>query len=355
MADYPYRILEGDAVKVLGALGDQSVHCCITSPPYHGLRDYNVEGQIGLEQTPREYIERLTGVFREVRRVLRDDGTLWIVIGDSYVTQGGRGEERMRELGRPTPGGKQTPGARGGAPGTKLAPSVKAKDLIGIPWMLAFALRDDGWYLRQEIIWAKGISGPVYRGGSCMPEAVQDRCTKSHETIFLLSKSPRYFFDNEAIKEPCSDDMQRRAAAGHTRGPGGKIDASRQDSATLRGERAKVIIVEGGRNRRSVWHVNPGSFKEAHFATFPPDLVEPMVLAGSPPAGGVVLDPFAGTATTGVVALRSGRRFVGIELNPAYCSLAKKALAFEREKAGQLTDDEAEGIGGKHQLGLFCR
>lgn len=322
-----WSLTVGDARSVLAGMGKGSVHTCVTSPPYFGLRDYGVEGQIGLEATPAEYIAKLVEVFEGVRRVLRDDGTLWIVIGDSYVTQGGRGEERMRELGRPTPGGKQTPGARGGAPGTKLAPSVKAKDLLGIPWMLAFALRDAGWYLRQEIIWAKGISGPIYRGGSCMPESVKDRCTRSHETIFMLSKVPRYYYDHEAIREEASKGFgdkrtstQERLEDGHPSRYGDTESKSAKGCSF-----PSIHPDDDRRNRRSVWHVNSRPFKGAHFATFPPNLIEPMILAGAP-EGGTVLDPFAGAGTTGVVAIEHGRSFLGIELNPEYAKIARPRL-----------------------------
>lgn len=193
---------------------------------------------------------------------------------------------------------------------------LKHKDLIGIPWRVAFALQADGWYLRQDIIWNKP---------NPMPESVRDRCTKAHEYIFLLSKSERYYFDSEAMREPCSDDMQRRAARGHTRGAGGKIDASRQDADTLRGEHAKVIDVSSGRNRRSVWTVTTKPYKGAHFATFPPNLIEPCILAGCP-VGGTVLDPFGGSGTTAGVAVAHGRNAVLCELNKNYASLTPERV-----------------------------
>ena len=217
----------GDCLESLKGMPDQSVNCCVTSPPYFGLRDYGVDGQIGLEPNPDEFVAALVAVFREARRVLREDGTLWLNLGDSYG---------------------------------------KGKQLLGIPWRVAFALQADGWYLRQDIIWHKP---------NPMPESVTDRCTKSHEYVFLLSKSLRYHFDYVAIKEPCSEDMQRRAAAGHTRGQG-KIDKSRNDATTVR----PTLITAEGRNRRSVWTVATRPYKGAHFATFPPDLIEPCILAG---------------------------------------------------------------------------
>lgn len=288
---------------------------CVTSPPYFGLRDYGVDGQIGLEQTPDQYVAAMVEVFRCVRDVLADDGTLWLNIGDTYATQGGaHGGRNDNQRGV---GAKRTHDNGGGDQQARRAPEgLKPKDLIGIPWMLAFALRADGRYLRQDIIWHKP---------NPMPESVRDRCTKAHEYIFLLSKSDRYFFDSEAMREPCSEDMQRRAAKGHTRGAGGKIDASRQDADTLRGEHAKVIDVSKGRNRRSVWSVATRPYKGAHFATFPPALIEPCILAGSRP-GDNVLDPFMGSGTTAAVALQHGRRYLGCELNPEYGPLQQERI-----------------------------
>lgn len=296
----------GDCRELLKAMPAQSVHCCVTSPPYFGLRDYGMAAQIGLEQTPDAFVAELVDVFREVRRVLRDDGTLWLNIGDSYAGAGysnhkGTGGTQRED------GGKQRHLSGTGC---------KNKDLIGIPWRVAFALQADGWYLRQDIIWHKP---------NPMPESVRDRCTKAHEYIFLLSKSERYYFDSEAMREPCSEDMQRRAAKGHTRGAGGKIDASRQDADTLRGEHAKVIDVSRGRNRRSVWTVTTKPFKGAHFATFPPDLIEPCILAGCP-IGGTVLDPFGGSGTTGLVASQYGRNAILCELNPEYAEIARQRV-----------------------------
>ena len=272
------KILIGDCRESLRSLEAGSVQTCVTSPPYFGLRDYGQDRQIGLEPTPDEFVAAMVEVFREVHRVLADDGTLWLNLGDTY-----------------------------GA----------AKQLIGIPWRVAFALQADGWYLRQDIIWHKP---------NPMPESVTDRCTKAHEYIFLFSKKPKYYFDHEAMREPCSEDMQRRAAKGHTRGAGGKIDASRQDADTLRGEHAKVIDVSRGRNRRSVWTVTTKPYKGAHFATFPPELIEPCVLAGSRP-GDIVLDPFGGSGTTAGVALKHGRKAVLCELNPEYAALVPDRIA----------------------------
>jgi DNA modification methylase len=283
---------------------------CVTSPPYFGLRDYNVKGQIGLEQTPEEYIAAMVEVFRCVRDVLADDGTLWLNIGDSYAAN------RSYQVQSTKGGPKHSESQAAGGKGSKVPDGLKPKDLIGIPWMLAFALRADGWYLRQDIIWNKP---------NPMPESVRDRCTKAHEYLFLLSKSERYYFDSEAMREPCSEDMQRRAAKGHTRGAGGKVDASRQDADTLRGAHAKAIDVSNGRNRRSVWTVATRPYKGAHFATFPPALIEPCILAGSRP-GDIALDPFMGSGTTAQVALQHGRRYLGCELNPEYEALQKQRI-----------------------------
>ena len=305
-----WEILQGDVRETLRALPEKTVQTCVTSPPYFGLRDYGVDGQIGLEPTPAEYVEQMVQVFREVRRVLRDDGTLWLNLGDSYTGSANNGGEASKTMqGTQAATGKNLP--------SKSGAGLKPKDLIGIPWRVAFALQADGWYLRQDIIWHKP---------NPMPESVRDRCTKAHEYVFLLSKSERYFFDSEAMREPCSEDMQRRASKGHTRGAGGKIDASRQDADKLRGEHAKVIDVSNGRNRRSVWTVATRPYKGAHFATFPPALIEPCILAGAP-FNGLVLDPFTGSGTTAAVALQHGRRFIGCELNPDYIKLAEARIA----------------------------
>lgn len=299
------RILHGDCRDVLKTLPDASVHCCVTSPPYFGLRDYGMAEQIGLEQTPDAFVAELVAVFCEVRRVLRDDGTLWLNLGDSYASKqcGSNGYQDGRS--------NREERTSAGVPD-----GLKPKDLIGIPWRVAFALQADGWYLRQDIIWSKP---------NPMPESVTDRCTKAHEYVFLLSKSERYYFDSEAMREPCSEDMQRRAAKGHTRGAGGKVDASRQDADTLRGAHAKAIDVSNGRNRRSVWTVATRPYKGAHFATMAPELAETCIKAGCP-VGGVVLDPFGGAGTTGLVGDRLQRDALLIELNPDYAQIAEKRI-----------------------------
>lgn len=288
-----FQVLLGDCVQSMRGLPDGSVNTCVTSPPYFGLRDYGHDGQIGLEQTPDEFVAKLVEVFREVRRVLRDDGTLWLNLGDSYAAQGGAQVQ----------GTKQAKGSQEGAWGgeTRKPPvGIKAKDLIGIPWRVAFALQADGWYLRQDIIWHKP---------NPMPESVRDRCTKSHEYLFMLSKSPRYYFDSEAMKEP-ADPKNHRDSRGIRRTAPGSTD----HSGFKNGRHYET------RNRRSVWAVTTKPYKGAHFATFPPDLIEPCILAGCP-AGGVVLDPFGGSGTTAGVAVKHGRNAILCELNPDYAGL----------------------------------
>ena len=299
-------VLVGDCLASLRTLPDQSVHTCVTSPPYFGLRDYQVPGQIGLEDTPDAFVSRLVEVFREGRRVLRDDATLWLNLGDSYGRNPAKGQHKPGQS-----GGKHAAvynRGKGRASATALGDSVKEKDLIGIPWRVAFALQADGWYLRQDIIWHKP---------NPMPESVRDRCTKAHEYVFLLSKGPRYYFDSEAIKEPVAESSVARLAqptlaqqAGSARVPG-KTNGN-----------MKAVGNGETRNRRSVWTVTTKPFKGAHFATFPPDLIEPCILAGCPP-GGTVLDPFGGSGTTAGVALKHGRNAILCELNPDYAALVK--------------------------------
>lgn len=306
-------VLLGDAVEQLRTLEPESVDTCVTSPPYYDLRDYGAPGQIGMEAAPEEYIENLVRVFREVRRVLRPDGTLWVDIGDSYATRSGR---------KPPTNTRNSTGHT-----EKRVPSgYKYKDLMGIPWMLAFALRADGWYLRQDIIWSKS---------NCMPESVRDRCTKSHEYIFLLSKSERYYFDAKAISEPVAS---RKGKAKTFRG-GGTYTGGRSFKNHTKVERESHGNTEnraGKRNKRSVWTVSTSGYRGAHFAVYPEKLVEPCVLAGCP-VGGTVLDPFTGSGTTGVVAKRLGRNFVGAEINPEYWEMAMGRIASTRPEAEQIT------------------
>lgn len=288
---------------------------CVTSPPYFGLRDYGHDGQIGLEQTPEEYIAAMVDVFRCVRDVLADDGTLWLNIGDSYA---GAGYSNHRNTGGAlrADGGKQR---------HLLGTGCKNKDLIGIPWMLAFALRADGWYLRQDIIWHKP---------NPMPESVRDRCTKAHEYIFLLSKSERYFFDRMAISEPAvyAEQHAKKATSwGRKKDAAGvkcNIDQYRKEGI----ENNKTCLAGGMRNKRDVWSVTVKPYKGAHFATFPPALIEPCILAGSRP-GDIVLDPFMGSGTTAQVALQHGRQYIGCELNESYGALQEQRISSVNQQA----------------------
>jgi DNA modification methylase len=267
--------LYGDCRETLKELPEQSINTCITSPPYWGLRDYGTGGQLGLEDTPEDFVENLVKVFREVKRVLRDDGTVWLNLGDSYYNyRPGKGQALIKQTVSNTNQDLPQEVARR----ANKIDGLKEKDLVGIPWRVAFALQADGWYLRQDIIWHKP---------NPMPESVQDRCTKSHEYIFLLSKNPKYYFDNEAIKEDAEPEK---------------------------------------RNKRSVWTITTKPFKGAHFAVFPPDLIEPCILAGCP-KDGVVLDPFMGSGTTGMVAQQLGRKWIGCELNAEYISMQKNRTA----------------------------
>jgi DNA modification methylase len=331
----------GDCIESLKLMPEKSVQTCITSPPYWGLRDYGHDGQVGLEQTPDEYVAKMVEVFREVRRVLRDDGTLWVNLGDSY----------MATKNCVNPPQSVADGSMRGmpsfiAPNRKDQGGLKSKDLVGIPWRVALALQADGWWLRQDIIWNKP---------NPMPESVRDRCTKSHEYIFLLAKSNLYYFDHEAIKE--------KSVTGDTRTPYGSDGAWAMDGRDKweEGKGQQRPNADGARrNRRSVWTINTKPYAGAHFATFPEKLVEPMVLAGSsevgccPSCGApwgragstveweptckcpehkpvpcLVLDPFTGSGTTGAVSLRLGRNFVGCELNPEYAKLAESRILGE--------------------------
>lgn len=292
----------GDCLEVLKTLPDRHVNTCVTSPPYWGLRDYGVDGQLGLEKTPEEYVDRMVGVFREVRRVLRDDGTLWLNLGDSYAASNPSGPQGK--------GGQRSERRFTAKTSIKMGPGLKPKDLVGIPWRVAFALQADGWYLRQDIIWHKP---------NPMPESVTDRCTKAHEYIFLLSKCPKYYFDQDSIREPYT-------------WPSGKIKGTRgrQGYSAARGKdrdnSGGYPQNNSGKNKRSVWVVTPKPFKDAHFATFPQDLIEPCILAGCP-EGGTVLDPFLGAGTTAVVAQKHGRKWIGCELNPEYVAIAERRIA----------------------------
>ena len=384
--DPRYTIIEGDCIKGMATLPDGCVHTCVTSPPYWGLRDYGtatweggdstcnhvddvalaerlrqkksmisvgermdgstrtrvhdeqigntiqhrdvcpkcgakrIDAQLGAEKTPEAYVENMVNVFREVRRILRDDGTVWLNLGDSYARNGGGVESRMNSIDKMGVGQKATYLAGAMQTVNKVPFGLKSKDLVGIPWRVAFALQADGWYLRQDIIWHKP---------NPMPESVEDRCTKAHEYIFLLSKSQKYYYDSDAIKEPVSSvnpisSKEYRQSIGRKSGIN---EVARWDETNARSMPIGNPS-DGKRNKRSVWTVTTKSFKGAHFATFPKDLIEPCVLAGCP-EGGTVLDPFTGSGTTCVVALNHNRRFIGTELNPDYIKIARDRIADE--------------------------
>lgn len=312
-----------DCLSGLKLMEGESINCCVTSPPYYGLRDYGDSKQIGLEETPEEYIAKLVDVFREVRRVMRGDGTLWLNIGDSYSGSG----KGQTQSGCADPKNTKTLGMSLPTPKIDLPP----KNLIGIPWMLAFALRADGWYLRQDIIWAKP---------NPMPESVTDRCTKSHEYMFLLSKSPHYFYDSEAIAEPVAESTIKRLSQDVENQQGSPIPWKKKlmkaaapryggkkytDNPDVfnRTKSGSAYEFRPLRNKRDVWTVSTQPFRESHFATFPPKLIEPCILAGCP-VGGIVLDPFMGSGTTAMVAISLQRNYIGFELNPEYIDIANE-------------------------------
>lgn len=357
------RIYIGDCLDVMATWPDGFVQTAVTSPPYWGLRDYKVAGQIGLEETPDEYAAKMVEVFREVKRVLRDDGTLWLNLGDSYASAWpcsrrsiiGQGPASLEQRRKRIPRGT---GRWGG--GNNSGPGLKEKDLIGIPWRIAFALQADGWYLRSDIIWAKP---------NPMPESVTDRPTKAHEYLFLMTKSERYFYDAKAIREKGSSDPagwktsdgwdtstgngghgsfhregREKGFKGYKDLPEGQTNLRvTRDKQRGHGRRhagfnerwdamERVEQCSGMRNKRSVWTVATCPFPEAHFATYPPELIKPCILAGSR-AGDVVLDPFMGAGTTALVAAELGRQFIGTELNPDYAAIAEKRIFNERAQA----------------------
>jgi len=324
-------IHQGDCLDILRDIPSGSVNCCITSPPFWRLRDYGMDDQIGLEDTPAGYVSRMVEVFSEVHRVLCDDGTVWLNLGDSYASNGRNRSVEQSTKDTSLDGGTATQ-CQTLSQQSKVVDGLKPKDLVGIPWRVAFALQDSGWYLRQDIIWHKP---------SPMPESVTDRCTKAHEYIFLLSKSRRYYFDSAAIAEPCTESNASRPRMGQGpntqynqkrksmkmpdgwgTGPGGHGSFHRNGREKGRQDNAELPSTK---NKRSVWTVPSKPYKDAHFAVFPLDLIEPCVLAGCP-EGGVVLDPFIGSGTTAEVAKYNGRKCIGIELNPEYCELIPKRL-----------------------------
>ena len=315
-SDRPWLIHQCDVLDGLRALPDQCIQTVVTSPPYWALRDYGVAGQLGLEATPAEYIRNMVAVFSDVRRVLRNDGTLWLNIGDSYAGSGkgptghnGIGDQEQRQGFSTSKGARigSINGESGHTSGVTPPPGLKPKDLVGIPWMLAFALRDAGWYLRQDIIWSKP---------NPMPESVTDCCTKAHEYIFLLSKSRTYFYDSDAVREE---------GAGRTDLWNLQIAARLTDGTPDPGRWDKTEKEPNGRNRRSVWEIATEPYPEAHFATYPSGLVEPCIKAGSR-EGDLILDPFCGSGTTPMVALRLGRRALGFELNESYVDLGRRRV-----------------------------
>ncbi len=321
-------IIEGDCLMSLRLIDGKSVDCCVTSPPYFGLRDYGIDGQIGQEESPESYTHKLLEIFREVSRILKDDGTLWLNLGDSYYNyRPGKGQSLVKQSISST---KQDLPDIFHKRGKKLE-GLKEKDLIGIPWHVAFALQNDGWYLRSDIIWSKN---------NCMPESVIDRPTRSHEYIFLMAKSKNYFYDTEAIKEKSIYF-----------GIAGMDDSGYKDSKKYNGKNAtdkqcgharphvgfnegwdnmtKKEQTSGYRNKRDVWNVATSNFRDLHFATFPEKLIEPCILAGCK-TGGIVLDPFIGSGTTALVALKHGRNFIGCELNPEYIRISEERISAEK-------------------------
>jgi len=338
------EVVVGDCIESMRSMPESSVQCCVTSPPYWGLRDYGHDGQIGLEETPDAYVERMVEVFREVRRVLRDDGTLWLNLGDSYAAQrsgtampaetlaggsggqavGGRGNRGRGDVEPDAVDGRARREA-GTGPSHRDAAAIglKHKDLVGIPWRVAFALQADGWWLRQDIIWHKP---------NPMPESVTDRCTKAHEYVFLLTKSARYYYDAEAVSEPYADGVGKDRLAC----PKAAVGRGSNEGQRMRSEFYK----NGSRNRRSVWTITTKPYSGAHFAVMPADLVDPCVKAGSR-EGDTVLDPFAGSGTTLAVALNLGRHAVGCELNADYAKLAEERIAAVRDKTALF--DEVAG------------
>ena len=319
------RIICGDALETLKNFPDESINCSITSPPYYGLRDYHKKEQIGREKTVEEYLDRLINVFREVRRVLKKDGTCFIVIGDSYAGTSSKKERRDP---------KYPKGRNGQNPSiTQKVLGYKSKDLMGIPWRLAFALREDGWYLRSDIIWHKE---------NAMPEACKDRPTRSYEHIFLLSKSPRYYYDYDSLAEPMKEVSKKRYVRGRSKenkylneNSGAKI----QKINEARGYgQYKGDNIPQFRNKRDIWTINTTSFRGNHYAAFPPKLAEICMIAGCP-KDGIILDPFIGSGTVGLVSLLHNRKYIGIELNEEYVNLTKKRIETEVKKLGKEKED----------------
>jgi len=341
MKNWINKIFCGDSSLILPKIPSNSVDCIITSPPYWGLRDYGAPGQLGLEKTPEQYVDKMVKIFREAKRVLKKEGTLWLNLGDSYVS----GKSRYSSVKQTLSGKSRGEPVDGNKPDLRHHEFLKDKDLAGILWCIAFALQKDGWYLRQDIIWHKP---------NPMPESVTDRCTKSHEYIFLLTKNPKYYFDNDSIRERRLTEENRPDAIVRDREwdydskqkklreyaelkkKTGTWTADTDKSKDLRAKigfkahTKKLSFTHPlGRNKRSVWTIPTKPFKEAHFATFPETLIEPMVLAGCP-KNGIVLDLFMGAGTTAVVAKKLDRNYIGVEINPEYIKIAKRRLAQQK-------------------------
>lgn len=319
------KIICGDALETLKDFPDESINCCITSPPYYGLRDYHRKEQIGREKTVEEYLDRLVAVFREVRRVLKKDGTCFVVIGDSYAGTSSKKEQRDPKY----------PKGRNGQDLsiTQKVAGYKSKDLMGIPWRLALLLREDGWYLRSDIIWHKE---------NTMPEACRDRPTRSYEHVFLFSKSSRYYYDYEQMSEPMKGVGKKRYVRGRKsdnkylkENSGAKLQ--KINEARKYGE-YKGDNIPQFRNKRDIWTINTVSFRGNHYAVFPPKLAEICMIAGCP-KGGIILDPFIGSGTVGFVALMQDRNYIGIELNEEYVNLARKRIKTEVKKLGKEKED----------------
>ncbi|HHV3270277.1 TPA: DNA-methyltransferase [Streptococcus agalactiae] len=326
---YINTILCGDALEMLKNFPDESISCCITSPPYYGLRDYKSHGQIGREKTVEEYLDRLVQVFRQVRRVLKKDGTCFIVIGDSYAGSGG-GKGQYKDPKYPKGRNGQNPSI------TQKVLGYKSKDLMGIPWRLSLRLQDDGWYLRSDIIWHKE---------NAMPEACRDRPTRSYEHIFLLSKSPKYYYDFDAMAEPMKEVSKKRYMRGRSAynkylNEDAGINVQKINKARKYGE-YKGDNIPQFRNKRDIWTINTVSFRGEHYAAFPPKLAEICMIAGSP-KGGLILDPFIGSGTVGFVALMQDRKYIGIELNEEYVSLAKKRIESEVKQFNEEQKQEVQ-------------
>lgn len=337
-----WSVLEGDVREVLRSLEAESVACCVSSPPYWQLRDYGVDGQIGLEETPTAFVAELVAVFREVRRVLRADGTLWLNLGDTYMGGRSGGITSVLTSQRNHTAARAAWEAASTDKRHREAPGLKPKDLVGIPWRVAFALQADGWWLRSDIVWHKP---------SAMPEAVRDRPTRAHEYLFLLSKSAKYSYDAAAIAEPFTSPRAARTKAAAAR-----AFSRRRATATAARQAATELgddDLPTTRNKRTVWTVPQEPVSDAHFATFPRGLVRPCILAGAP-EGGLVLDPFAGRCTTGAVAIDLGRRFLGVEVNPEYAAMGRRVLRRASEAAGQLRPEDIDEDDRAYQLGLFA-